>query len=291
MGAFLWRGCSLETTGAKVAWRNLCFPLSEDGLGIKSLRVWNQVAVMKHIWNLMVGKDSIWVHWVRKVLLKGRPFWSIPIPSKPTWSWKKILQGREFCRGLFRCIIGNGELTSLWYDYWLPNGKRICDLASSSEIRQSNLHQGAKVADIIHGSQWVFPQSSQSLQAIWNSISFFPNPSIQDVCVWGDKNDSFSVFKAWRLLRQSNPTSTSMHLCWFKFRIPRHAFILWLAIKGRLRTMDRLYDHEGPRICKLCSLEDETHEHLFLTADFLMKCGLGSPQNTGLLGPTSVASI
>ncbi|KAJ6697550.1 hypothetical protein OIU85_003878 [Salix viminalis] len=59
-----------------------------------------------------------------------------------------------------------------------------------------------------------------------------------------------------------------MHLCWFKFHIPRHAFILWLAIKGRLRTMDRMYDHEGPRICNLCSLEDETHEHLFFNCRF-----------------------
>ena len=81
-------------------------------------------------------------------------------------------------------------------------------------------------------------------------------------------NGSFTVFKAWRLLRHTRPTSTSMHLCWFKYRIPRHAFILWLAIKGRLRTMDRLHDQERPRICTLCSLEDETHEHLFFNCRF-----------------------
>ena len=179
------------------------------------------------------------------------------------------MQGREYCRGLFRCIIGNGELTSLWYDYWLPNNKRICDLVSSREIRQFSLHQGAKVVDIIHGCQWIFPASSQNLQAIWNSISFLPKPSVQDVWVWGDTtNGSFTVVKAWRLLRHTRPTSTSMHLCWFKYRIPRHAFILWLAIKGRLRTMDRLHDQERPRICTLCSLEDETHEHLFFNCRF-----------------------
>ncbi|KAJ6724579.1 hypothetical protein OIU85_022495 [Salix viminalis] len=58
-------------------------------------------------------------------------------------------------------------------------------------------------------------------------------------------------------------------------RLPAFVIVLGLAdnlfpltIKGRLRTMDRLHDRERPRICTLCSLEDETHEHLFFNCRF-----------------------
>ena len=54
-----------------------------------------------------------------------------------------------------------------------------------------------------------------------------------------------------------------MNLVWFQGRIPKAAFILWLAIKGKLGTQDRLF-HIDPGIhCLLCGLVLESHDHLF----------------------------
>jgi hypothetical protein len=41
---------------------------------------------MKHIWHLLVDKDSIWTVWVKTVLLRNRSLWQINIPSTPSWS-------------------------------------------------------------------------------------------------------------------------------------------------------------------------------------------------------------
>jgi len=49
LAAFLWKGTSLNRTGAKVAWASLCYPLKEGGLRIKSIRTWNNAAVLKRV--------------------------------------------------------------------------------------------------------------------------------------------------------------------------------------------------------------------------------------------------
>jgi hypothetical protein len=32
--------------------------------------------------------DSIWVAWIKEVLLKGRTFWSVSISQNSTWCYK-----------------------------------------------------------------------------------------------------------------------------------------------------------------------------------------------------------
>jgi hypothetical protein len=48
---FLWNGKDVEavkTKVVKVAWIDVCFP-KEGGLGLKSLGVWNQTSMLRHI--------------------------------------------------------------------------------------------------------------------------------------------------------------------------------------------------------------------------------------------------
>ena len=54
-------------------------------------------------------------------------------------------------------------------------------------------------------------------------------------------------------------------LVWFPGRIPKAAFILWLAVRGRLGTLDRIHWSTYSPICFLCGSEQEIHEHLFFT--------------------------
>jgi len=270
LSAFLWKGTSLSTSGAKVAWTSVCYPVQEGGLGIKRLATWNKAATLKHIWHLLTSKTSIWTTWVHAVLLRNRSFWHINT-SNPSWSWRKILQSRDWCRGWFLTGIGNGSLTSLWYDYWLPHGKRLIDDFTLRTLTATGLPWTARVSDIIDNEQWQFPPSSSELQATWDSIPFLPCPSSQDVCTWkGHPSGEFSIASAWELLRDVRPVTSIHHLLWFRGHIPRHSFILWLAYRGRLRTMDRLHSVGilTNNTCILCGINVESHEHLFFECNF-----------------------
>nr|TKS17240.1 hypothetical protein D5086_0000020710 [Populus alba] len=239
--AFLWRGTSLSHAGAKVAWHAICYPLNEGGLGIKKLKHWNQAATIKHIWHLLADRNSIWAAWIHTILLRGRSFWQVKMPSNPTWSWRKILQSREWCRGWFIPIIGNGSSTFLWYDYWLPMGRRLIDAYTLRSLTATSLPWNATVSDIIVEGQWNFPTDTPILQNNWNSIVFNPKPWLEDTYMWkGHSSGKFSIASAWELLRDKRPLNNLHKLLWFSGHIPRQSFILWLAGIGRLRTMDRL---------------------------------------------------
>ena len=57
----LWNGKSKGTAKAKVSLHELCFPKKEGGLGLKRLEVWNQTAMLKHVWSIFARFGFIWV--------------------------------------------------------------------------------------------------------------------------------------------------------------------------------------------------------------------------------------
>ena len=64
-------------------------------------------------------------------------------------------------------------------------------------------------------------------------------------------------------LRPPGTKVSWVRVVWEAWALPKHSFILWLAIKGRLKTKDRLvFPLEDPD-CSLCRGAVESHEHLF----------------------------
>ena len=56
----------------------------------------------------------------------------------------------------------------------------------------------------------------------------------------------------------------------FKNAVPRHAFLLWVAIQRELSTQDRLrrFGIHGPNRRSLCLRNNEDHNHLFFECSF-----------------------
>ena len=73
--------CQGELTGgkAKISWENICRPKDQGGLGLKNLQTWNEVLIMKHLWNVVAKKDTLWVKWINVEKLKGRSVERYPV--------------------------------------------------------------------------------------------------------------------------------------------------------------------------------------------------------------------
>ncbi|KAK4381841.1 hypothetical protein Sango_2929500 [Sesamum angolense] len=57
------------------------------------------------------------------------------------------------------------------------------------------------------------------------------------------------------------------------FKIPKNCFIHWLAIMGRLSTLDKPWLHHIGGFCILCpDGVPETHDHLFFACSFSRRC-------------------
>lgn len=63
----------------------------------------------------------------------------------------------------------------------------------------------------------------------------------EDRPVWLlSKNGRYSNHQTWIAIRVNSPIVDWWKVIWFPLAIPKHPFIMWLAIKNRLRKGDRL---------------------------------------------------
>lgn len=91
--AFLWSGPDLNPRKAKVAWSEVCKPKDEGGLGIRSLKEVNTVSILKLLWRLLSARQSLWVQWVYKHLIRGGNLWTVKEKTlSGSWMWRKILK-------------------------------------------------------------------------------------------------------------------------------------------------------------------------------------------------------
>lgn len=95
----------------------------------------------------------------------------------------------------------------------------------------------------------------------------------EDRILWINKENKdveFSVKEAWKALRFDSPKVMWYKHVWFSQCIPRHAFVLWMAMRGRLKTSDRIsrWFNISSTVCPLCNDVDESHTHLFFSCKF-----------------------
>ena len=74
---FLWKGTS--TSGyAKVAWKDLCRPKEEGGLGFKDITLLNRALMAKKLCDIIrCDRTSIWVTWLYQGRLRDTSIWTI----------------------------------------------------------------------------------------------------------------------------------------------------------------------------------------------------------------------
>ncbi|GJR49738.1 sodium/hydrogen exchanger 6 [Tanacetum coccineum] len=81
---------------------------------------------------------------------------------------------------------------------------------------------------------------------------------------------SFSVRNAWHTVRVRGNEVDWFKLVWSTYSIPRHAIHMWLVMRKRLLTQDRMRQWDvGSNIdlnllrCPLCKMHPDSHDHLF----------------------------
>ncbi|XP_071728746.1 uncharacterized protein [Rutidosis leptorrhynchoides] len=60
---FLWCQEDSARGKAKVAWKFVCTPKDQGGLGLKPMKEWNEVLILKQLWKIVERKESLWYKW------------------------------------------------------------------------------------------------------------------------------------------------------------------------------------------------------------------------------------
>ncbi|GJZ70110.1 RNA-directed DNA polymerase, eukaryota, reverse transcriptase zinc-binding domain protein, partial [Tanacetum coccineum] len=201
---FLWSQGELKKGAARVAWKIICDPKSKGGLGIKKLGPWNEALLCKHLWNIIIKKESLWVKWVNVVKLKGKSIWEVQCENNDSGTWKAILNLREKIRENVWNKIGDGKSTNMWFDRWCVEGP-LCDVIPFRKRYEARLDEKTKVRDMVENNEWVWPISWKTT---FCNITRIKVPTL----VEGSKDYAF-----WKDTK-GNEVQASIRIIWENFK-------------------------------------------------------------------------
>lgn len=139
----------------------------------------------------------------------------------------------------------------------------------------SSLDRKNKVAYLISNDCWNWP---------WNWNDRFSEvmdihvpklmEDIEDKTVWVNKKGrekNFCFNEVWKGIKSSYPKVIWYNHVWFSQCVPRYSFIHWMAIKGRLKTQDRIsrWLNIQDMYCPFCKQCKDSNSHLFFQLCFL----------------------
>ncbi|KAL0293112.1 UNVERIFIED_CONTAM: Retrovirus-related Pol polyprotein from type-2 retrotransposable element R2DM [Sesamum angustifolium] len=267
MRQFLWQG-SAGSGNAKVAWHGLANQKEEGGL---SLTITNQALMLKQLWRILQNDGtSIWVDWIQRYRLRHSTIWTFN-GALGSWGWKKMLKLRPLLQRGVIYKIGDGSSFSLWQDAWHERGPLCLIFPRGPEV--TGLPLSSSLSSVIQSNQWCWPASTDA-DFIGITAQLPPlHPSAADYISWRSSTGKFTFLAAVSLIQPTTPRVSWSVLLQGNFKIPRHGFILWMAILEKLSTMDKPWVPRAENGCVLCGgLFDETHDHLFFKCSYSKRC-------------------
>ncbi|KAL0440718.1 UNVERIFIED_CONTAM: Retrovirus-related Pol polyprotein from type-2 retrotransposable element R2DM [Sesamum radiatum] len=210
----------------KVAWEVVCRPVEEGGQGIKDIFALNRALMSKHLWAVIKqDQTSIWVDWIIQIRLRDCSIWTVK-ENKGAWGWRKMFILRHTLLSHIHFLVGDGTSFSLWHDPWHPLGPFIIRFPRGPQLTNTGLLDKLNVVMANEGT---------------------------DRIIWKSNDGSFTTMAAYALFHPPGPKVGWSSLLLGPFKIPKNCFILWLAILGRLSTLDKPWlQHVGGN-CILCS--------------------------------------
>nr|GEX45971.1 hypothetical protein [Tanacetum cinerariifolium] len=115
------------------------------------------------------------------------------------------------------------------------------------------------VADAIEGNDWKWPSDWYDKYPILKSVQVpVLDELIKDTIKW------------WKDLYVNGESVTWSFMVWYTQCIPKHAFVLWMAVQEKLLTQDRILKWKPNEIleCALCGKCNDSHEHLFFQCTY-----------------------
>jgi len=88
---FLWTGDVRKSTSILVAWKSVCLPKAEGGLGLFDIKTRNRSFLAKQLWNIHLKYDYVRIRWVHHFHLRNGTIWTTSAHHSSSPLWKSII--------------------------------------------------------------------------------------------------------------------------------------------------------------------------------------------------------
>ena len=120
-----------------VNWDEVCRPKQEGGLGIRPLRVMNEVLKTKWLWRFAKEDNAMWKNVIKaKYGIDDLGWWSkMSSFSHGVGFWKSISASLERFKSLVHFEVKDGSRVLFWHDVWCGDRSLNCLLYTSPSPR------------------------------------------------------------------------------------------------------------------------------------------------------------
>jgi len=274
----LWRGSAINPKKMpKAAWKMVCAPKIEGGLGVIDIEKQNKALLLKNLHKFFNKADVPWVDLVwEKHYRNGK------LPNhnrKGSFWWRdnlKLLQDfKSFASPQVHC----GDSSLFWSDAWhgMPFTSSYPEFLSFALDQQISVKKAFSVDEFTSLFQLPLSQAAflqfQTVQQILIDIDL---DDTKDKWIYSWGSHLFASAKVYRIFFGHSVLHPVYGWLWKSNCQPKHKVFFWLLIKDRLSTRNILR-RRGMDLdsysCVFCSsLAEETLEHLFVNCPFSIMC-------------------
>ncbi|GJV18760.1 RNA-directed DNA polymerase, eukaryota, reverse transcriptase zinc-binding domain protein [Tanacetum coccineum] len=187
--------------------------------------------------------------------------------------WKNLLNQRKDVKKFIFSKLRDGNSTLVWYDNWSNIGT-LDQVINHRALYDVRLSARLTVKYLMGQSNWDWPVG-------W--IDKFPvllsmqkpklEEHLRDNVLWRRRDGNlckFSVKQAYLDLLEDTEDVVWWKMIWFSQNIPKHDFILWMAVLNKLATQDKIKHWSSFDVmrCSLCKKDTDSHSHLFFKCEF-----------------------
>jgi hypothetical protein len=197
--------------------------------------------------------------------LQAKWLWLEKTDSNKPWHGLKLpvpLQVRKFFQSSVITVVGNGNMTLFWFDRWIDGGC-IKDFAPDvvSKVGK-HIVSTRTVAQALEGWQWISdilaPLSWTGIcqfLLVWDAVSSVVLTQEADIHTWlHTSSGQFSSRSCYKAIFMGSIIFEPWKRLWKYWAPPKCKYFLWLAIRNKCWTSDRLerrgLDH--PVSCLFC---------------------------------------
>jgi hypothetical protein len=154
----------------------------------------------------------------------------------------------------------------MWVDNWHSAGA-LFEQYGFRVVYDAESRLEAKLSIVIIDGDWCWrPAKSDALVEIQSHLLEI-KIGVCNKPIWSTFKKGFYVNSdTWDALKIRKTKVDWWQLVWFPYIIPKHAFVLWLAMMGRLFTSDRLskWGYKGDVLCLFYRSGMESRDIFFL---------------------------
>ncbi|XP_013607776.1 PREDICTED: uncharacterized protein LOC106314454 [Brassica oleracea var. oleracea] len=179
---------------------------------------------------------------------------------------------RSTARRLFSVRLAQGS-QRVWMDNWTSLGPLI-ELVGKRGPVVTGLSINTMVADALTSEGWCFERSRSRnpiitfLRDSMSDAQPVLSSEVDDTYIWvtngQNGSETLSTCETWKTLFPCTLEVFWHKMIWFSGRIPKHAFISWVAARDRLIRRGLLV----PSTCVMCAGHNEDRQHLCFDCAF-----------------------